>query len=97
MIQVGERRVFMRDRIPVQKGMEFIVHSVLVHIDTGHTYVGCEFFEPVRYGHNLAITTVGEYSGYTGTCTEEHGSYFSVDDIKTMTELLTPIEPDWEV
>ncbi len=98
MIQVGERRVFLRNRIPVQKGMEFIIHNIVVHIATSHTYVGCEFFEPLRYGHNLSIAEAAEeYSGYNGQCLENHGSYFSVGDIETMTELLTPKEPDWEV
>ncbi len=97
MIQIGEHRVFTKHNYPAREGLEFIVHNIVVHRSSGHTYIGCEFFEPIKYGHDLRIATVEEYSGYTGQCSERRGSYLSIDDIKRTTKVLTPREPDWEV
>ena len=98
MIQVGEHRVFVTGYNSSKEGMEFIIRNIIVHRVSGDTYVGCEFFFPILYGHNLTVGSGRQYSGYYNEpCTEECGSYFSMKAIGKNTELIKAPETDWEV
>jgi hypothetical protein len=98
MIQIGEHRVFTDNVQNSPKGTEFIVRNIIIHRDSGDRYVGCEFFSPVRFGHNLDIASAALYYGYYNElCPDEHGSYFAIETIKKYSEVIKRREPDWEV
>jgi hypothetical protein len=98
MIQIGDHRVFTNDVHNSSKGTEFIVRNIIIHRDSGDRYVGCEFFNPMRYGHNLDIASAGLYDGYYNElCPDECGCYFAIEVIKKYSEVIKRREPDWEV
>ncbi|MHA2389293.1 MAG: hypothetical protein ACXACW_11300 [Candidatus Hodarchaeales archaeon] len=97
MIQIGEHRVFTENVNIAREGMEFIVRNILVHAESGDKYIGCEFYLPIRHGHDLSVGSSSLYSGYNGPCPENHGSYFSIYDIEDYTTITKALEPDWEI
>ncbi len=97
MIHVGEHRVMTTEYSYVKEGMEFIVRNLITHTSLQDKHVGCEFFIPVRFGHDLSITS-SSYSGYYNErCPEGCGTYFSLQAVENYSKPIMPKEPDWEV
>ena len=97
MIHVGELRVMTAEHSHVKEGTEFIVRNLITHTSSQDKYVGCEFFIPVRFGHDLSIQSTS-YNGYHNErCPEDHGTYFSLNAVKKYSKPIMSKEPDWEV